>query len=405
MSSRSAEPAAGAVTVPAPAAPWSDRLARAVLSLRPLLDVLPGPVSVDGGTRAEAAQRVLHRTTDLLGLPRIEVRPGGATDPFDRVVGGCLGLAELPIDDPDPVERIDAAAKAALAADFDRFTTRLEAVSPDGVPLRVHTAGDPADRAVVLVLAPGMPARLAEHWIRELAREHHVVTWESRGLFGDLAAPPPADFGVPAQAGDLVAAMDRAGVRRAHVAGLCGGAVLAVAAAARHPDRIASLSLWHGDFDLGPGSPKTDHQRNLQALMELAALDRSSAEAIHATLLEAIGGDVPAELAPLVLYPYATVELFARYCELNSAVMGTDLRPELARVTAPALVVTSEDDGTAHPEGSARVAGVLAGARLLIRPHGDHLSLFRGGPDLLGALARFLADQHAQARSGGSGQP
>ncbi|MYV56239.1 alpha/beta hydrolase, partial [Streptomyces sp. SID3212] len=245
---------------------------------------------------------------------------------------------------------------------------------------------------VVLALAPGMPARLAERWIRELARTHYVVTWESRGLFADPGEPAPGDYGVPAQAGDLLAAMDRAGVARAHVVGLCGGAVPAVTAAALHPDRITSLSLWHGDFDLGPDSPKTDHQRNLQALMAMACSDPGLAATIHETLCRSIGDNVPADLAHLVLYPYATAELFARYCALNSAVMGEDLRLRLAGLDQPVLVVTSTDDHTAHPGGSAAVAAALPGAVSLVRPHGDHISVFRGEPELFEAVAGFLAE-------------
>ena len=94
-----------------------------------------------------------------------------------------------------------------------------------------------------------------------------------------------------------------------------------------------------------------------------------------------------------MLHPYATVELFSCYCALNGAVMGTDLRPHLSSVTAPVLVVTSEDDSTAHPEGSLLVARRLDRADTWIRPHGDHVSLFRGAPGLLDRMAAFL-DRH-----------
>ncbi|WP_331742024.1 alpha/beta hydrolase [Kitasatospora sp. NBC_00085] len=389
MSSRSADAGAGAGSAPAPAA----RLAEAVLSLRPLLDVL-APVTVPAGPRARSLGPLLAAVTRRLGAPPVAVAAEAEeTDTFARVVAARLDLAGLAVTADSTADAVDGAAvDEVVAADFEGFCTRLDATAPDGVPLRVLTAGRPAEQAVVLALAPGMPARLAERWIRELARTHYVVTWESRGLFAGHDGPAPPGYDVTAQAGDLLAALDRAGAVRAHVVGLCGGAVPAVVAAALDPARITSLSLWHGDLHLGPDSPRTDHQRNLHALLEMACEDQDLAGTIHATLCRSIGDSVPADLAHLVLYPYATVELFGRYCALNNAVMGTDLRPHLARVSAPALVVTSADDDTAHPGASALVAAALPGSVSVVRPHGDHLSLFRGEPALFETLDAFLAE-------------
>lgn len=138
------------------------------------------------------------------------------------------------------------------------------------VPVQAYAAGGPSAPVVVIVSACGMPVRPAEAWIRRLAAGHRVLTWESRGLLGDV----PADFdgasGVAAQAGDPLAVMDHVTVSSAHVAGLCGGAVISLVAAAARPDRIASMSPWHGDFELGDDALKTDHQRNLQGLTSLA---------------------------------------------------------------------------------------------------------------------------------------
>ncbi|MET9482771.1 alpha/beta hydrolase [Streptomyces sp. NPDC006638] len=394
MSSGTADAATGVGTAPTPERALA-RLVEAVLSLGPLLGVLP-PVTVPAGPRAQALGPLLETVSRRLGTPAVAVAAGpGRPDPFTQVVADRLDLAGLPVTPDGRVEGADRLADIvddAEAADFGRFCARLDTKAGDGVPLRVYTAGRPGEGAVVLALAPGMPARLAERWIRELARTHYVVTWESRGLFADPGEPAPADYGVTAQAGDLLAAMDRAGATRAHVVGLCGGAVPAVTAAALHLDRITSLSLWHGDFDLGPDSPKTDHQRNLQALMAMACSDPGLAATIHETLCRSLGDNVPADLAHLVLYPYATAELFARYCALNSAVMGEDLRPRLTALDLPVLVVTSTDDHTAHPGGSAAVAAALPGAVSLVRPHGDHISVFRGEPELFEAVAGFLAE-------------
>jgi len=391
-------------------------LAGAVLSLRPMIDRLEQPVRVTrAGTspawtaarsslagEREDLQRVLDRVTGRLGYPAFTLLDEPAprdVDTFVRTVSRRLGLAELagPLRAvaTDGLPALDEVVDEVSAADFESFCRRETVRTPDGVALRAYVAGDPGSPAVVIASACGMPARLAEQWIRRLAADHYVLTWESRGLFGgaDDVEEFDAETGVAAQAADLVAVMDHFSVPAAHVAGLCGGAVIALAAAAAHPRRVASLSLWHGDFELGDDALKTDHQRNLQALMLMATRSRVSVAGIHAVLCQAISASTPPDLAHLVLYPYATAELLFRYCQLNGAIMGTDVRDRLSAVSQPCLVVTSEDDATAHPEGSRRVARALSGSRLLVAPHGDHISVFRRPEQLLEAAIRFVRQE------------
>ncbi|MEU6153488.1 alpha/beta hydrolase [Actinosynnema sp. NPDC047251] len=359
------------------------QLTTALLAAQPLLSVLPQPVRVhcaDPGTADLLADLV--RRLDL--PPLTAVADAGGLGPFERVLSGFLGLADRPAAGQD----VGTAVAAARAADFTGWTKRVDVPAAGGAVLPTYTAGDPTRPAVVVVSACGMPARLVEGWLRPLAQEHFVVVSETRELFTDGPAGP-AD--VPTQVDDLFAVMDHLGLAEAHLLGLCGGAVLAVVAADRAPDRVSSLSLWHGDFDLGDDSPKTDHQRNLQALMAMAADSEKQAASVHAVLAHTMLGVAPPLLAHLVVYPYARPDLLHRYCVLNGHIMAADLRPHLG-IGHRTLVVTSEDDATAHPDGSRVVADRLAGATLTVLPHGDHLSLFRAEPHVVDLALRFLAD-------------
>ncbi|MBB5953769.1 pimeloyl-ACP methyl ester carboxylesterase [Saccharothrix tamanrassetensis] len=350
-------------------------LVRALLAAGPLLSALPQPVRVRSGDPG------LGALAERLGLPPIT--PVGDVDglgPFERVLSAYLDLAE-------PVAVSAADVEAARAQDFDAWASRVVVRAPDGAELPAYAAGDRTKPAVVIVPAPGMPARLCEGWMRPLARDHFVLVWETRGLFTDHFT---GAVDVPAQVDDLFALLDHFELDQAHVLGLCGGAVLGVVAAAREPERVSSLSLWHGDFDLGDESPKTDHQRNLQALMAMAARGTDKAAGVHAVLAHTMLGVTPPRLAHLVVYPYATPELLHLYCRLNGEIMATDLRPYLPDVPHRTLVVTSEDDETAHPAGSHAVAGRLADATLHVTAHGDHLSLFRAEEHLVELAVRFI---------------
>ncbi|WP_369174960.1 alpha/beta fold hydrolase [Streptomyces sp. R28] len=280
-------------------------------------------------------------------------------------------------------------------------TTRV--TTQDGVTLRVRSAGDPGRPAVLIVSACGMPAALCDEWLGLLGRDHHALTWETRGLFGgphgtgeDAGTFDRMGHGAADQAGDLLAVLDHHRIPRAHLMGLCGGAVLALRVAAEHADRVASMSLWHGDFELGTDAPKTSHQRNLRALMDIAAESRQSAAMVHAAVPRNTTAELPPDLAGLVLHPFRDAETFYRYSLLNGALMAEDVRDALPAVKAPTLVVTSEDDQTAHPAGSHAVATGLARSRMHVAPHGDHLSVFRAGDGLTAVALEFLAEADEQ---------
>ncbi|MBO3744795.1 hypothetical protein J5X84_01855 [Streptosporangiaceae bacterium NEAU-GS5] len=359
------------------------RLAEAVLSARPLADVLEPPVRLAGASGSAA---LLNRVARRLGAPEFQVTDD-ELGVFERVLSD-----HLRVDDhaSDPDDRLDEVVDEVAAGSFEGFRVQEQVGDP---PLVAYAAGDPGAPAVVIVGACGMPAQLIEQWVRYLARDHHVLTWETRGLFGDPAPPERAD--VAAQAEDLFAVMDHFGVGQAHLMCLCGGAVVGLAAAHQDIGRVESLSLWHGDFAAVPSATRTHHQQNLVALMEMGAQDPVKAAAIHPVLCQSMLSAAPPDLAHLVVYPYATADLLHHYCRLNGAIMTTDVTPWLPGIQRPTLVVTSTDDETAHPEGSRAVARALPDAVLHVRPHGDHISLFQAETELMNLVGDFIDCAHA----------
>lgn len=335
---------------------------------------------------------LLSRVTTGLGVPPLTLCPDlSLTDLplFERVVSNRLALEDSCPASAGPVPEVDEVIAEVVAGSFVRNCTCRELVSFDGAPLRAYASGKQDGDVVVIASACGMPVELCERWIRHLEGDHLVITWESRGLFGDADFDRLA-YDETAQAGDLLAVMDHFGVKTAHLMGLCGGAVIALAAAARHPERVSSLSLWHGDYELGAACPKTNHQHDLKALLGIAGGDRTSAVAMHSVFCRSMLRNPLPDLAHLILYPYATPEWLYRYSRLNGSIMDADVGSLLDKVGCPTLVVTSEDDDKAHPAGSRQAAARLANATLCVEPHGDHISLFNAEPSLKAIASRFL---------------
>ena len=100
--------------------------------------------------------------------------------------------------------------------------------------------------------------------------------------------------------------------------------------------------------------------------MTIAAHSRTAAQSVQAAFWQVALTSTPAALAHLVLYPYTSAELFYRYCRLNGTLARTDVEQYLTSVKQPTLVVTSEDDETAHPQGSRQLAQGLPNACLRV---------------------------------------
>jgi 3-oxoadipate enol-lactonase len=371
-------------------------LAAAMLATRQMAAALDAPVQVPTASCAADPLPVANVVGGCLGYPPLTAgSDAGAGLPFHAVLARHLAVADV-ADDLARIPReawpeVQAQARRAAAGDFSAFCQQVLATSSDGTQILGYAAGDPAAPAVLLSAPCGMPARLVEPWMRHLAASARVVTWESRGMFTGPGFEAATD--VQAQVNDAVAVLQAMNLTGVHVAGLCGGAVVAAELAATMPSAVRSVSMWHGDFDLGELAPKTGHQRNLLGVMAMAAESPDAAASIHQVVCQSMLGSVPDDLAAQLLYPYVTPRLFLPYCQLNGAIMRHDITTTLPAVKMPVLVVTSRTDSTAHPDGSVAVARRLPDAELVVRDSGDHISLFRGEPALLRLLDGFLTSR------------
>jgi len=368
-------------------------LTSAMRSLIPLLQVLPPPVHVvapAGLTVASADQAELQRQIGseaerhAVSAPVLVPRLPAGAGVFNQVVGAALGLPVGP------------------APTWQQFAV----AGFGGSPLRAYAAG-PTTAPAVLVIPPcGMPVELIAPWLTALSQRYRVLTWETGGLFGTVEERAALDDSyldgnpqhrVQAQSADAIRVLEHFSITQADVVGLCGGAVLALAAAADRPDLVRSVSLWHADFLVHGLDCRTQHQANLAAVLDLGSRGQAAAASVHDVLTRSLLDSVPVDLAHLVLHPYATAEMLYRYCRINGAIMALDAAELVSKVGQPVLVVTSEDDHTAHPNASREVARTLACGELVVRPHGDHIALFRGADDLFELAVNFISDQTGSA--------
>lgn len=157
---------------------------------------------------------------------------------------------------------------------------------------------------------------------------------------------------------------------RAHVLGVSWGGVIALRLAARHPDLVESLVVADSSAGSGTDPAKAEGMRARAA--ELAELGpRAFAEKRGPRL---VSGGAPEELVQRVVDTMAGSVRLPGYAYAAESMAGADLRPELARIAAPTLVLCGDQDQVTGVEASQVLAGGLHKTAYVIVKDAGHLA-------------------------------
>jgi pimeloyl-ACP methyl ester carboxylesterase len=308
---------------------------------------------------------------------------------------------------PDPVRTEDASG--------DRFVDL-----PAGPRLCYRTEGP--DDGVPLLLIAGLGIDLTS-WPQQMvdgfiARGFRVVRFDNRDIGRSsradtpppgrlrqlLARPRPDAYDLADMAADTVGLLQHLGIDRVHLVGMSMGGMIAQTVAARHSERVASLtSIFSTTGDRRVGQP---------ARSTLLRLARSPARTVeesvqrHLGMLRHIGS--PTALPDDDLERAWAVGLWERGGgaaaragvprQISAIQASGDRTAELARITAPTLVVHGSTDRMVHPTGGRATAAAVPGARHVEIPAlGHHLA-----PGVVDQLVELTTDL---ARSAGAPLP
>ncbi|MFG2594309.1 alpha/beta fold hydrolase [Streptomyces sp. NPDC048438] len=250
-------------------------------------------------------------------------------------------------------------------------------------------------RGPALLLAHGAGGGIEGNFglvLDDLAQDHTLVGPHYPGAGGSPAAIEPLDLDDLADR--LVAAAVAAGQDSFAVLGESLGSAVAVRIATRHPNRVRALVLT-------AGFPTADPVLALvaQLIKSLAAAgqwDDLARLALLSCMSPAdLAGLEPADLdAPvaqtLTAMPPGTLDHF-------DLVSRVDVRTDLAKVSAPTLVVAPTGDRLVLPESSYRLAAGIPGARLIELPGAAHVPNAADRATWLRHVREFLAALPATA--------
>lgn len=259
----------------------------------------------------------------------------------------------------------------------------------------------------MLVCHPGGPGFSSRYFgdLGGLGKQFTLVLLNPRGSEGSDRPSDPRAYRTEDYVADLEELRGHLGLERMLLLGHSHGGVVAAAYAAAHPERVERLVL------ASTLARFAEHQHAaMEAGMQAKSGEPWYGDARAALEAEQAGAfETDEELAELALreFPF----YFARYGEAERAYLATlrgevpvadalllfnneiftafDLRPDLPKITAPALVITGEQDFITGPACAADFA-VVPNAQTVIVPRCGHFVFVEAAEPFGAEVVRFL---------------
>jgi pimeloyl-ACP methyl ester carboxylesterase/DNA-binding CsgD family transcriptional regulator len=240
------------------------------------------------------------------------------------------------------------------------------------------------------------------HWLRELSRDHTYIRYDQRGCGLSDWSPPEISF--EAWVSDLEAVVEFLGLKRFPLLGMSQGGAVAIAYAARHPERVSRLVL-HGAYAQGRLQRKS------------SAHDREEAETLLKLIRIGWGRDNPAfrQLFTTLFIPQGTAEQHQWFNELErisatpenaAAIIETTYRVDVTAlaetIRVPTMVFHARHDARIPFEEGRKLAALIPGARFVPLESHNHVLLETESawPAFLAAFREFLGGTAGAAEAG-----
>jgi 3-oxoadipate enol-lactonase len=230
--------------------------------------------------------------------------------------------------------------------------------------------------------------------VDRLSARFALVLMDNRG--SGRSDPPAAGLAVADMARDILAVLNAAGVRCAHVVGASLGGMVAQAFAVAHADRVGTLVL----ACTTPGWPSA-YPMPAASLTLMATTSRLPAEvALRRHVENALAPETvrtrPDLVERLIAHQRARhLDPAGYYAQLSAGARFAGLRQ--AAITAPTLVMHGTADHVVDPHNARLLADRIPGATLMLFPRLGHLFFWEAPGAFTDAVTRFASSPPAGA--------
>ena len=268
----------------------------------------------------------------------------------------------------------------------------------DGQRLGYLTAGDPTAPPLLMVHGWLLHAGVWRQTIDAFRDTHYCVAVDLLGL-ADRDKPAAGDYSIPAQAGRVLAVMDKLGIQQFALIGhSMGGQIALYIAAVLAPERVVKLvdvagvatgKLMDTTVNALPQMRMAMGKPWLWTILGLLARTKYFAR-----------GQFPTWFYDFDAIPFADwqldrqmalrsdINVSAVYC--GEAILNCDLTDSLSQIHAPTLVIFGAEDAVVPLDEGRTVERLVAGSRMVVFERCGHFPMMEAESRYFETLRDFL---------------
>ena len=230
------------------------------------------------------------------------------------------------------------------------------------------------------------------HWLESLSQYHTLIRYDERG--NGLSDWDVKDFSVEAWVRDLEAVVEAVGLDRFPLLGMSQGGPVAIAYAARHPEKVSHLILY-GTFARGwlrrnPPPEEIEEAETWLKLIKLGwARENPVFRRVFASFFLPEGSSEQVSWFTDLARISTSTENAIRFQTAFYEIDVSDLAP---RVTVPTLVLHARHEASVPFDEGRQLAALIPKARLVTLEGKNHIMLAHepAWPKFLAEVHRFL---------------